>query len=62
MLVYEEASHKNFFLRCAETGEIPEDPFDAFTWFMPAFNEWLTEFFQTIINKINERGWQESDT
>ena len=55
MLVFEECSYHNYFLPEAETGAFPEDPYDAFTWFMPAMNEWLTEIFQTWLNKINEQ-------
>ena len=45
VLVFEECNYHNYFLPEAETGAFPEDPYDAFRWFMPAMNEWLTEIF-----------------
>ena len=62
ILVYEEYHRNTYFLPDYETGEHPDDPFDVLTWFMPAFREWTTQFFNTVISKINEKGELIPDT
>lgn len=42
VLCYEESDYKNYMLIDPESGDYPENPSDAITWFNPAFNEWLT--------------------
>lgn len=45
VLVYEECPNKPYYLPDYETGESPEDPFDAINWFKPAMEEWLDQIY-----------------
>ena len=48
-----ESQFEKFMLPYPMTGEKPEDPYDAFTWFNDATREFLSQIFQSVLKKIN---------
>lgn len=55
VLVYEEYPVRQYFLPDWTTNEYPTEPYDIFRWFMPCMREWITQFFNTVISKINDK-------
>ena len=53
VLTYEESKTKRYYLIDRETSEYPEEPFDAFRWFMPTFSSLVAQVFNVITSKIN---------
>ena len=44
------------------TFEYPAEPFDAIRWFMPAFREYVTNFFDIVNAKIHQAAARIPDT
>ena len=61
ILMYEESKTKPYYLPDLEIGGYPDDPFDAISWFQPAMNEWVSEIFTKILNKMRMMQQDEED-
>ena len=56
ILVYPEYAKKQYYLPNWATNDYPVEPYDVFRWFMPPMRDWITQFFNTIVAKMHEKG------